>query len=138
MVNQPQKQIAIAKMLIDLGANVYLSNEKKMNASDIVQESTVDITFKNNMHKLIEYAISKNVRKMAKKLVGKKHGKSQKKTGFDYQTAQSIAIEYMDPDRISRQARYQKSNVDPGKFDKIMSRFTKGGKNNTRKKVYKS
>jgi len=132
MVNQPKKQIAIAKMLIDLGANVYLRNEKKMNASDIVQESTVDITFKNKMRALIARAVTRNVRKMAKKLVGK----TQK--GFDYQTASSLAIEFFDPDGVSSQSQYQKSNVKPGKFGAIMSRFTKGGKNNTRKKVYKS
>ena len=136
MVNQPKKQFGIAKMLIEMGANVDLLNKEKKNAYDIVQESTVDITFKNKMHASIREAVKKvvtrNVRKMAKKL----NRKTQK--GFDYETAQSLAIEYMDPDRISRQAQYQKSNVDPGKFAKIMSRLRKGGKNNTRKKVYKS
>ena len=128
MVNQPKKQIAIAKMLIDMGANVYLRNEKKMNASDIVQESTVDITFKNKMHALISRAVTRNVRKMAKSLVGKT------RKGFDYDTARSLAIEFFDPDGVSSQSQYQKSNVDPGKFAKIMSRLRKGGKNNTRKR----
>jgi hypothetical protein len=103
-----------------------------MNASDIVQESTVDITFKNKMHALIARAVTRNVRKMAKNLVGKT------RKGFDYDTARSLAIEFFDPDGVSSQSQYQKSNVDPGKFAKIMSRLRKGGKNNTRKKVYKS
>lgn len=132
MVNQPKKQIAIAKMLIDMGANVYLRNEEGKTASAIVEESTVDIAFKNKMHALIATAVTRNVRKMAKKLVGKT------RKGFDYNTARSLAIEFFDPDGVSRQSQYQKSNVKPGKFGEIMSRFRKGGKNNTRKKVYKS
>lgn len=128
MVNQPKKQIAIAKMLIDMGANVYLRNEKKMNASDIVQESTVDITFKNKMHALIARAVTRNVRKMAKSLVGKT------RKGFDYETARSLAIDFFDPDGVSSHSQYQRSNVKPGKFGEIMSRFAKGGKNNTRKR----
>ena len=85
-----------------------------------------------SIREAVKKVVTRNVRKMAKKL----NRKTQK--GFDYETAQSLAIEYMDPDRISRQAQYQKSNVDPGKFAKIMSQLRKGGKNNTRKRVYKS
>jgi ankyrin repeat protein len=132
MVNKPKKQIAIAKMLIDMGANVYLRNEKKMNASDIVKESDADITFKNKMNALISRAVTRNVRKMAKKLVGKT------RKGFDYDTARSIAVEFLDPDGVSSHSQYQRSTVKPGKFGEIMNRYIKGGKNNTRKKVYKS
>ena len=134
MYNQPKKQIAIAKMLIDMGADVNLVNGSGLNAWKIVQESTANAKYKTAMSALIENAISKNVRKMAKKLVGKMRGKSQKKTGFDYQTARSIAIDYMDPDHISRQARYQQSEVDPDKFSAMISRFSKGGRKTAKKR----
>jgi ankyrin repeat protein len=134
MYNQPKKQIAIAKMLIDMGADVNLVNGSGLNAWKIVQESTADAKYKTAMSALIEKVVSKNVRKMAKMIVGKMRGKSQKKTGLDYQTSRSIAIDYMDPDHISRQARYQKSEVDPDKFSAIMSRFTKGGRKTAKKR----
>jgi ankyrin repeat protein len=134
MYNQPKKQIAIAKMLIDMGADVNLVNASGLNAWKIVQESTADAKYKTAMSALIEKVVSKNVRKMAKMIVGKMRGKSQKKTGLDYQTSRSIAIDYMDPDHISRQARYQKSEVGPDKFGEIMSRFTKGGRKTAKKR----
>jgi ankyrin repeat protein len=134
MNNQPKKQIAIAKMLIDMGADVNLVNGSGLNAWKIVQESTADARYKTSMSTLIENIVTKNVRKMAKMIVGKMHGKSQKKRGLDYQTSRSIAIDYMDPAHISRQARYQKSEVDPDKFSAIMSRFSKGGRKTAKKR----
>ena len=134
MNNQPKKEIAIAKMLIDMGADVNLVNSSGKKAWKIVQESTADAKYKTAMSALIEKVVSKNVRKMAKMIVGKMRGKSQKKTGLDYQTSRSIAIDYMDPDHISKQARHQKSEVDPDKFSVIMSRFTKGGRKTAKKR----
>ena len=134
MYNQPKKQIAIARMLIDNGANINLVNGSGLNAWKIVQESTADTNHKTAMSALIKNVVSINVRKMAKKLVGKMSGKSHKKTGLDYQTARSLAIDYMDPDHISRQAQYQKSEVDPDKFSKIMSRLMKGGRKTAKKR----
>jgi hypothetical protein len=117
-----------------MGADVNLVNASGLNAWKIVQESTADAKYKTAMSALIEKVVSKNVRKMAKMIVGKMRGKSQKKTGLDYQTSRSIAIDYMDPDHISRQARYQKSEVGPDKFGEIMSRFTKGGRKTAKKR----
>ena len=134
MYNLPKKQIAIAKMLIDMGADVNLVNGSGLNAWKIVQESTANAKYKTEMSALIEDAISKNVRKMAKKLVGKMRGKSQKKTGLDHQTARTIAVEYLDPHHISRQAKYQKSEVDPDRFSAIMSGFKNGGRKTAKKR----
>jgi ankyrin repeat protein len=134
MNNQPKKRIAIAKMLIDMGADINLVNNSGKKAWKIVEESKAEPRYKTAMSELIEKEVTRNVRKMAKMIVGKMRGKSQKKTGLDYQTSRSIAIDYMDPDHISRQARYQKSEVDPDKFSVIMSRYTKGGRKTAKKR----
>jgi len=134
MNNQPKKRIAIAKMLIDMGADINLVNNSGKKAWKIVEESKAEPRYKTAMSELIEKEVTRNVRKMAKMIVGKMRGKSQKKTGLDYQTSRSIAIDYMDPDHISKQARHQKSEVDPDKFSVIMSRFTKGGRKTAKKR----
>ena len=134
MYNLPKKQIAIAKMLIDLGADVNLVNGSGLDAWKIVEETTVDTKSKTSMHALIANATTKSIRKMTKFLVGNKHGKSQKKTGLDHQTARTIAVEYLDPHHISRQAQYQKSEVNPDRFSAIMSGFKKGGRKTAKKR----
>ena len=130
-----KKQIDIARMLIDNGADFDFINKYGKSVWELLEESKADTKteIEEMMKNQPEYVdkVSKNVREMTKKLI------QGTKKRLDYRTSRSIAIDYMDPHRISKQYQEQKTKTNPHKSRTMMSSSTKGGRKTAKNKKKK-
>jgi uncharacterized protein len=130
-----KKQIDIARMLIDNGADFDFINKYGKSVWELLEESKADTKteIEEMMKNQPEYMdkVSKNVREMTKKLI------QGTKKRLDYRTSRSIAIDYMDPHRISKQYQEQKTKTNPHKSRTMMSSSTKGGRKTAKNKKKK-